>query len=194
MFQFANPQIHQFEDKNGFLDSKDPVSILLWNQGNHIMRHLWIQTDHNQDHNCPDYGQPVTIDMYDQTMISLESVWFIITEHYQPVFVWEVNPGGHFPSSSIFWWQWLTTWYIRRVVSICVFQRTWLCRTTSSARFGCQIPTSRSLSGPSSRMWWFQMFSFVCLRMAPSYTGSYHNILTSHYFQNIFGSQLLKSS
>ena len=72
-FQFENPQIHQFEDKNGFIDSKDPVSILLSTQGNHIMGHLWIQTDHNLDHECLDYGQLVTINMYDQTMISLES-------------------------------------------------------------------------------------------------------------------------
>ena len=37
------------------------------------MGHLWIQTEHNLDHKCPDYGQPLTINMYDQTMISLES-------------------------------------------------------------------------------------------------------------------------
>ena len=75
-FQFENPQIHQFEDKNGFQDSKDPISILLWSQGNHIMGHLCIQTDHNLDHKCPDYGQRVTINMCDQTMISLESCSF----------------------------------------------------------------------------------------------------------------------
>ena len=72
-FQFENPQMHQFEDKNDFIDSKDPVSILLWSQGYHIMGHLWIQTDHNLDHKCPDYGQPVTKNMYDQSMISPES-------------------------------------------------------------------------------------------------------------------------
>ena len=77
--------MHQFENKNGFTDSKDPASILWWNQGNHIIGHLWIQIDHNQDHNFPDYGQPVTINMYDQTMI--------MTEHDQSVFVWEVTPG-----------------------------------------------------------------------------------------------------
>ena len=37
------------------------------------MGHLWIQTDHNLDHKRPDYDQPVTINMYDQSMISLES-------------------------------------------------------------------------------------------------------------------------
>ena len=73
LVQFANPQIHLFEDKNRFIDSKDPVSILLWNQGNHMMGHLWVQTDHNQDHKYPDYGQPVTMNIYEQTMISLES-------------------------------------------------------------------------------------------------------------------------
>ena len=55
---FATPQIHQFEDKNDFIDSKYPLSLLLWNQGNHIMGHLWIQTDHNQDRKYPDYDQP----------------------------------------------------------------------------------------------------------------------------------------
>ena len=56
LFQFANPQIHQFED-NGFIDSKNPVSVSSRNQGNHFIGHLWIQTDHNRDHKCPDYGQ-----------------------------------------------------------------------------------------------------------------------------------------
>ena len=37
------------------------------------MGDLWIQTDHNLGHECPDYGQPAIIRMYDQTMISLES-------------------------------------------------------------------------------------------------------------------------
>ena len=72
-FQFENPQMQQFEDKNDFIDPKDPVSLLSWNQDNHIMGHLWIQTDDNLDHKYPDYGQRVTINMYDQSMISLES-------------------------------------------------------------------------------------------------------------------------
>ena len=70
-FQVANPQIHQFEEKNGFIDSKNPIYILSWNQGNHIVGHLWIQTGHNLDYKCPDYSQSVTVNMYDQTMISL---------------------------------------------------------------------------------------------------------------------------
>ena len=84
-FQFGNcfclqrPQRRHIADKNGFIDSKNPVSILSMNQGNHNMGHLWIQTDHNLDHKCPDYGQPVTINMYDQTMISLEHALFIKT-------------------------------------------------------------------------------------------------------------------
>ena len=72
-FQFENPQMHQFEDKNGFIDSKDPVYILLWSECNLIMGDLWIQTDHNLDHKCPDNGPLITTNMYDQTMISLES-------------------------------------------------------------------------------------------------------------------------
>ena len=40
LFQFSNTQIYQFDDKNGFIDSKNLVSILLWNQGNHNMGHL----------------------------------------------------------------------------------------------------------------------------------------------------------
>ena len=72
-FQFENPQIHQFEDKNGFIDSKDPFHILLWSKCNLIMGYLWIQTDHNLDHKCPDNGPPLTTNMYDQTMISLKS-------------------------------------------------------------------------------------------------------------------------
>ena len=72
-FSLQRPQIHHIADKNGFIDSKNLVSISLLNQGNHNMGHLWIQTDHNLDHKCPNYGQPSTIDMYDQTMISLES-------------------------------------------------------------------------------------------------------------------------
>ena len=77
-FSFENccslqrPQIHHIADKNGFIDSKNPVSISSLNQGNHNTGHLWIQTDHNLNRKCPDYGQPVTINMYDQTMISLE--------------------------------------------------------------------------------------------------------------------------
>ena len=62
LFQFATPQIDHIADKNGFIDSKNPVSILSLNQGNH-----------NMGNKCPDYGQRVTINMYDQTMISLES-------------------------------------------------------------------------------------------------------------------------
>ena len=73
LFQFANTLIHQFQDINGLIDSKNLVYILSWNQGNHIMGHLWIQADHHLDHKCSDYDQPVTINMYDQTMISLES-------------------------------------------------------------------------------------------------------------------------
>ena len=86
----CKPQIHQFEDKSGFID-KNLVFILSRNQGNHIMDHLWIQTDHNLDHKCPDYCQPVTINVYDQTMISLEHALFIMTEYGQPVFVWEAT-------------------------------------------------------------------------------------------------------
>ena len=56
------------------------------------MGHLWIQTDHNQDHKCPDYGQPEIIHVYYPQCGQLE-VLFIMTEHDQPVFVWEVNPG-----------------------------------------------------------------------------------------------------
>ena len=73
LFHFANPQIQKFLHKNGFIDSKNLFSILSWNQGNHIMGHIWIQTDLNLDHKCPDYGEPVTMNMYGQTMISLES-------------------------------------------------------------------------------------------------------------------------
>ena len=69
----CRPPIHHIADKNGFIDSKNPVFILSWNQGNHNMGHLWIQADHNLDHKCPDYGQLETINMYDQTVISLES-------------------------------------------------------------------------------------------------------------------------
>ena len=72
-FSLQRPQIHHIADKNGFIDWKNPVSISSLNQGKHNMGHLWIQTDHNLNHKCPDYGQPVTINMYDQTMISLES-------------------------------------------------------------------------------------------------------------------------
>ena len=72
-FSLQTPQIHQFEDKNGFINSKNPVSISLWNLGNPIKGYLSIQTDHNEDHKCPDYGQLVTINMYDQSMISLFS-------------------------------------------------------------------------------------------------------------------------
>ena len=48
---FAGPQAHHIADKKSFIDSKNPVSILSWNQGNHNLGHLWIQTDHNLDHN-----------------------------------------------------------------------------------------------------------------------------------------------
>ena len=45
-----------------------------WNQGmNHITRHLWNQNEHNLADKCPDYGQPQTLKMFSQTMISLES-------------------------------------------------------------------------------------------------------------------------
>ena len=72
-FSLQLPQIHHIAGKNGFRDSKNPVSISSLNQGNHNMGRLWIQTDHNLGHKSSDYGQPVTINMYDQTMISLES-------------------------------------------------------------------------------------------------------------------------
>ena len=67
VFQVAGLQVHNIAGKNGFIDSKNSVSILSWNQGNHNMGHLWLQTDHNLDHKCPDYGEPVKINMYDQT-------------------------------------------------------------------------------------------------------------------------------
>ena len=56
-----------------FYRLKNPVSILSWNQGDHNMGHSRIQTDHNLDHKFPDYGQPANVNMYDQTMVSLES-------------------------------------------------------------------------------------------------------------------------
>ena len=71
VLQAASPQVHHIADKNGLIDSKNPVSILSWNQGNQIMGHLWIQTDHNLHHKCPDYGQPVTMSLYDQPGIML---------------------------------------------------------------------------------------------------------------------------
>ena len=52
---------------------KNPVYILSWKYSKHIMDHLWNQTDHNLDQKSPDYGQPVTINMCDQTITSLES-------------------------------------------------------------------------------------------------------------------------
>ena len=73
LFQFATPPNTSHCQQNGFIDSKYMVSISLLNQGNHNMGQLWIQTNHNLNHKRPDYGQPVTINIYDQTMISLES-------------------------------------------------------------------------------------------------------------------------
>ena len=71
-FQFENPQIHQFQDKNCFIDLKNLVSILSWNQGKHFMGHLWIQTNHNLDHKCPDYDQSgIMLFLLWQSMISL---------------------------------------------------------------------------------------------------------------------------
>ena len=78
-FSLQLPQIHHIAGKNGFIDSKNPVSISSLNQGNHNMGHLWIQTDYNLDHKCPDYGQPVTINMCDQTGIMLYVLWQSMT-------------------------------------------------------------------------------------------------------------------
>ena len=73
MFQFANPQIHQLEVKKWFYRLKKSGFYFIVESGNHNMGHLWLQNDPNLDHKCPDYGQPVTINMYDQTMVGLES-------------------------------------------------------------------------------------------------------------------------
>ena len=69
----CRPPVYHISYKNSFLDSKYLVSILPWIQGNHNLGHLWNQIDHNLDHKCPDYRQPVTINIYDQIIISLES-------------------------------------------------------------------------------------------------------------------------
>ena len=55
------------------MDSKNPIFIVSWTQGDHIMGHLWIQTDNNLDHKFPGYDQTLIMNMYGQTMISLES-------------------------------------------------------------------------------------------------------------------------
>ena len=92
-FSLQRPQIHHIADKNGFIDSKSPVSISLLNQGNHNMGYLWIQTDHNLDHKPPDYGQPVTINMYDQTTISLESCSIYYGRVWSACFCMGGQPG-----------------------------------------------------------------------------------------------------
>ena len=100
LVQFANPQIHLFEDKNGVIDSKNPVYILFWNQGNYIMGHLWVHTDHNQDHKYPYYGQPVIINIYDQTMISLESCSIYYNRVWIACFCMGGQPGYPLPTDT----------------------------------------------------------------------------------------------
>ena len=99
MLQIAKPQVHQFQNINGFIDSKNPVSIISWNQSNRFMGHLWIQTDHNLHHKCPHYGQSVTINMYDQTMISLESC----SINYDRVWSAYFFMGGHLGFLHLCW-------------------------------------------------------------------------------------------
>ena len=64
---------------------------LSWNQGNHIMGHLWNKTDHNLDHEYPDYGQAVTINMYDQSMINPESCSIYYDRIWSACFCMEWN-------------------------------------------------------------------------------------------------------
>ena len=73
LFPVAGAQYITLQTRMVVWTQKNLVSLLSWNQGNHNMGHLWIQIDHNLDHKCPDHGQPVTRNMNDQTMISLES-------------------------------------------------------------------------------------------------------------------------
>ena len=69
-----NKQKNTKKEKTVFIDSKNTVFTVSRNQGNkHIMGYLWKWTDYNLDYKCPDYDRPATIDIYDQTMISLES-------------------------------------------------------------------------------------------------------------------------
>ena len=100
MVSVCKPQIHQFEDKSGFTDSKNPVSILSWNQGNHIMSHLWIQTDHNLHHKCPDDGPCAIINMYHQIMISLESCCIYYGRVWSACFCMEGQPRISYTSRT----------------------------------------------------------------------------------------------
>ena len=60
------------------------------------MGHWWIQTDHNLDHKCPDYDQPLTINMYEQTMLSLESCFMYYDRVRSACFCMGGQPGiGH---------------------------------------------------------------------------------------------------
>ena len=87
------PLIHHIEKKRSHKSRKIRFFIVSRKQSNHIMNHLWIQTDHNLDHKCPHYGQPLIINMCGQTMIRLESCSTCYHSHDQPAFLWEVKSG-----------------------------------------------------------------------------------------------------
>ena len=111
-FSLQHPQIHHIADKNGFIDSKHPVSISSLNPGNHNIGHLWIQTDHNLDHKCPNYGQPVTINMYDQTMINLESCSMYYDRVWPACFCTGGQPGISISCNRVIHLNHLTTYVI----------------------------------------------------------------------------------
>ena len=96
----CKPPMHHFQDKNGFIDSKNPLFIVLWNQGSHIIGYLWIQTDHNLDHKFPHCDQPGSMLYLSwQSMISLflfawstrESLLAIMVNNYHILQIFSKN-------------------------------------------------------------------------------------------------------
>ena len=69
-FSLKTPNYINLETKTVFRTQKIKL-LFLWSQGNQFLGHLWIQTHHNLDHKCSDYGQRVTKNMCDQTLTNL---------------------------------------------------------------------------------------------------------------------------
>ena len=140
-FSLQRPQIHHIANKNGFIASKNVVSISSLNQGNHNMGHLWINTDHNLDHKGPDYGQPVTINMYDQTMISLESCCIYYGRVWLACFCMGGQPG--YPSAFAQQLLPFSGMKILLATSVWFYGTTRICENQRSQ--GCAGRKSRSL-------------------------------------------------
>ena len=79
-------RFHRLKKTGFYLDSGNTR-----NHSNHHMGNLWIQTYYNMDENCPDHCQPVTINIYGQSMISLESCSIQYGRVWLACFVWEVD-------------------------------------------------------------------------------------------------------